>query len=113
VKTLHPPSMVALNAVASFGGCSTTPGGATCRAEEGIVRRCSGSATEDFDGESARQTNGVPQDSWDATWTAKCNHCGKRASLYPVGSTLAREAGGAYNWRLRTHYRSSRSADQN
>lgn len=65
-------------------------------------QRCPASATDNFSDD--RQTDKRYFDSWDAHWTARCGWCGKRVGLYPVGSTLAREAGAADYWRMKTHY---------
>ena len=60
------------------------------------MRRCPGSATEDF-------TDDVPRPWWDGGGTVRCNRCGKRVGLYAVGSATARQAG-ANDWRMKTHY---------
>lgn len=67
------------------------------------MRRCPGSATEDF-------TDDVPRPWWDGGGTVRCNRCGKRVGLYAVGSATARQAG-ANDWRMKTHYVSRRCGE--
>lgn len=61
--------------------------------------RCLGSTNEEYN-----EVRGDDDASWLSRLTARCPYCGKRAGLYPWGSTVAREYGTPVGWRLKTHY---------